>query len=179
MDRVKMKITRRHFLKTSMAGTVCLSFPFSLIEDKEHKRRPNILWITSEDNSPMLGCYGDQFATTPNLDRFASEGILYENAFANAPVCAPTRFTIITGTYACSMGTHHMRSRYEVPASLASTVRAPQRGYAHAASRGHAIRAAASSHEIVHHRVPKKAGHRVSPGSGEVHRCLCLAHSIR
>ena len=118
MDRVKMKITRRHFLKTSMAGTVCLSFPFSLIEDKEHKRRPNILWITSEDNSPMLGCYGDQFATTPNLDRFASEGILYENAFANAPVCAPTRFTIITGTYACSMGTHHMRSRYEVPASV-------------------------------------------------------------
>ena len=41
---------------------------------------PNILWITSEDNSPFLGCYGDSFATTPNLDRLASEGILYTHA---------------------------------------------------------------------------------------------------
>jgi arylsulfatase A-like enzyme len=76
---------------------------------------PNILWITSEDNSPMLGCYGDSFANTPNLDKMASQGILYENAFANAPVCAPARSTIITGIYACSMGTHNMRSRYSIP----------------------------------------------------------------
>ncbi|MDY0168830.1 MAG: sulfatase-like hydrolase/transferase [Thermoguttaceae bacterium] len=77
--------------------------------------RPNILWITSEDNGPFLGCYGDKFADTPNLDRLAAEGILYENAVANAPVCAPARSTIITGMYASSLGTHPMRSRNGVP----------------------------------------------------------------
>ncbi len=45
--------------------------------NKQTQETPNILWITSEDNSPMLGCYGDTFATTPNLDQLASEGFLY------------------------------------------------------------------------------------------------------
>lgn len=80
----------------------------------QHKQ-PNILWLVSEDNDPFLGCYGDRFAHTPNLDRMAAEGVLYLNAFANAPVCAPSRSTLITGTYASSLGTLHMRSRYRIP----------------------------------------------------------------
>lgn len=81
----------------------------------QQKDKPNILWIVSEDNSPFLGCYGDTFATTPNLDKFAKQGILYKNAFATAPVCAPSRNTLITGMYPPSMGTEHMRSTYPVP----------------------------------------------------------------
>ena len=73
---------------------------------------PNILWITSEDNSPFLGCYGDEFAVTPNLDKLASEGFRYTHAYANAPVCAPARNTIITGVYANSGGNQGMRSEY-------------------------------------------------------------------
>ncbi|SFZ93599.1 Arylsulfatase A [Flaviramulus basaltis] len=73
---------------------------------------PNILWITSEDNSPLLGCYGDTFATTPNLDNLATKGFLYTHAYANAPVCAPARNTIITGVYANSGGNQYMRSFY-------------------------------------------------------------------
>ncbi len=73
---------------------------------------PNILWLTSEDNSPLLGCYGDPLATTPNLDNLAKEGFLYTHAYANAPVCAPSRNTIITGVYACSAGNENMRSVY-------------------------------------------------------------------
>lgn len=76
---------------------------------------PNILWLVSEDNSPLMGCYGDRFATTPRLDHFATEGILYENAFATAPVCAPSRSTLITGMYPPSMGTQHMRSSNPIP----------------------------------------------------------------
>ncbi len=76
---------------------------------------PNILWITAEDIGPWLSCYGDANATTPNLDRLASEGILYQNAFANAPVCAPARSTIITGMYPPGLGTQHMRSTNQVP----------------------------------------------------------------
>lgn len=73
---------------------------------------PNILWITSEDNSPMLGCYGDELATTPNLDLLAMEGFMYTRAYANCPVCAPARNTIITGVYAASNGNEQMRSTY-------------------------------------------------------------------
>ncbi len=73
---------------------------------------PNILWLVSEDNSPWLGCYGDQTATSPNIDQLAKEGFLYTHAYANAPVCAPSRNTIITGVYASSSGNENMRSYY-------------------------------------------------------------------
>jgi arylsulfatase A-like enzyme len=74
---------------------------------------PNILWLVSEDNSPFLGCYGDKFATSPNIDKLASEGFLYTHAYCNAPVCAPARNSIITGVYANSNGHEHMRSNYK------------------------------------------------------------------
>lgn len=79
------------------------------------EEKPNILWIVSEDNSPLIGAYGDSFATTPNIDAFAKAGVRYTHAFATAPVCAPSRSTLITGMYPSSMGTEHMRSAYPVP----------------------------------------------------------------
>ncbi|MEM9143634.1 MAG: sulfatase-like hydrolase/transferase [Bacteroidota bacterium] len=78
----------------------------------QNEEKPNILWLVSEDNSPLLGCYGDTFATTPNIDKLASEGFLYTHAYANVPVCAPARNTIISGVYANSNGNQHMRSYY-------------------------------------------------------------------
>lgn len=77
--------------------------------------RPNILWITSEDNSPYLGCYGDPLAQTPHLDRLAAQGLRYRRAFANAPVCSTARTTLITGMYASSLGAQNHRSRVAVP----------------------------------------------------------------
>lgn len=77
--------------------------------------RPNVLWITSEDNSPYLGCYGDPLAQTPHLDRLAAQGVRYQNAFANAPVCSSARTTLITGMYASSLGAQHHRSRVTIP----------------------------------------------------------------
>jgi len=71
--------------------------------------RPNILWITTEDLSPVLGCYGDQYAITPNLDRLAQRGIRYTHAFAMASVCTPARSCLITGVYSSSLGTQHLR----------------------------------------------------------------------
>jgi arylsulfatase A-like enzyme len=72
--------------------------------------RPNILWITSEDNGPELGCYGDEYATTPHIDALAKRSLLYQTCWSNAPVCAPARTTIITGVYPPSTGSQHMRS---------------------------------------------------------------------
>ena len=45
---------------------------------------PNILWITAEDMSPTLGCYGDDYASTPNIDQLAADGVVYTNAFATS-----------------------------------------------------------------------------------------------
>jgi uncharacterized sulfatase len=79
---------------------------------------PNILWITSEDNGPHLGCYGDQYADTPNLDALAAKGMIYTRAISNAPVCAPARTTIISGMYPPSTGSEHMRSMTRLPAKF-------------------------------------------------------------
>lgn len=80
--------------------------------------RPNILWISCEDTSPDLGCYGDTYARTPNLDRLAEQGQRFQRAFAVAPVCAPSRSCIITGMYPTTIGTHHMRSQGVPPSDV-------------------------------------------------------------
>ncbi len=80
--------------------------------------RPNILWLTCEDISPYLGCYGFGQAQTPNLDKLASEGVRYTHAHANAPVCAVARSTLLTGMYSPTIGTHQMRSRVQLPAVI-------------------------------------------------------------
>ncbi|WPP51819.1 sulfatase-like hydrolase/transferase [Catalinimonas niigatensis] len=106
--------TNTTLLKVSLAFLLIL---LSRAESKAQQQtdQPNILWIVSEDNSPLIGAYGDEFATTPNIDQLASEGVLYQNAFAAAPVCAPSRSTLITGVWPTSMGTQHMRSTYPIP----------------------------------------------------------------
>lgn len=81
----------------------------------EAQQRPNILWVTIEDLSPHLGSYGDPVAQTPTLDRLASEGVRFTNAFSTAAVCAPSRSAIITGMYQTSIGTHHMRTTHVGP----------------------------------------------------------------
>ncbi|MBL8176515.1 MAG: sulfatase [Bryobacterales bacterium] len=72
--------------------------------------KPNILWITCEDMSPNLGCYGDKYATSPNIDKLAAKSLRYRNAWSNFPVCAPARTTLISGMYPPSTGAEHMRS---------------------------------------------------------------------
>ncbi len=89
----------------------------------EHPRpqsaaHPNILWLTAEDLGLNLGCYGDTYARTPNLDGFAQAGVRYTHAFATAPVCSPARSCLITGMYATSLGTQRLRSQFPVPGHI-------------------------------------------------------------
>ncbi|MDF1811478.1 MAG: sulfatase-like hydrolase/transferase [Verrucomicrobiales bacterium] len=77
--------------------------------------RPNILWISSEDNGPHLGCYGDEYAITPHLDALAKKSLRYTRASSTAPVCAPARTTIISGIYPPATGGEHMRSFVPLP----------------------------------------------------------------
>jgi arylsulfatase A-like enzyme len=82
---------------------------------QEAPGKPNILWITIEDISLHVRCFGDAYAVTPTFDDLAAHGIRYTNAFAPIGVCAPSRSTLIMGTYAPSVGTQHMRCQGRLP----------------------------------------------------------------
>ena len=80
--------------------------------------RPNILCLVSEDNDTFLGCYGDKLARTPTLDKLAREGVVYERCFT-CPVCAPSRFNIISGMSPETCGpAQHMRAQGIIPSWL-------------------------------------------------------------
>lgn len=96
----------------------CLCLLAGLAMPGEAADRPNILWLSCEDISPHLGCYGDEQAVTPHLDQFATEGVRYTHAFTTAGVCAPCRSGIITGVYQTTLGTHHMRCTTKLPPNV-------------------------------------------------------------
>ncbi len=80
------------------------------------RARPNIVWFISDDLSPYLGAYGDPVARTPTIDRLAAQGIRFDTAYSDAPVCAPSRFALITGLYSATAGpAHHMRATAKIP----------------------------------------------------------------
>jgi hypothetical protein len=70
----------------------------------------------SEDNNPYLGAYGDRLAHTPNIDALARKGFRYRNAYSTVPVCAPSRFSILTGVppESCAPA-QHMRADAKLP----------------------------------------------------------------
>ncbi|HEY5759032.1 MAG TPA: sulfatase-like hydrolase/transferase [Steroidobacter sp.] len=113
------RLSRRTFLSASATVAALAAVERSGAANDGARSRPNILWLVSEDNNPFIGAYGDRLAHTPAIDALAKQGVLYANAFSNSPVCAPTRFGIITGMYAESCGpAHHMRAEGRVPAFL-------------------------------------------------------------
>ena len=79
--------------------------------------RPNIVWLSTEDIGPHLGCYGYKIKT-PNIDAFAKRSLTFDVAWSNYPVCAPARTTIITGMYATALGAGNMRCAAVKPEGL-------------------------------------------------------------
>ncbi len=86
-------------------------------EPARNAERPNIVWLSTEDIGPHLGCYGCD-VKTPNLDAFAKRSLTYDVAWSTYPVCAPCRTTIITGMYATALGAGNMRCGAVKPAGL-------------------------------------------------------------
>ena len=108
-------ISRRAFVRQCAAGAASLPLAAGAAEKRT---RPNILWLVSEDNSPLLGCYGDPVARTPHLDALAAKGIVFERCYS-MPVCAPSRFALIAGLYPAACGpAHNMRASGKIPAWL-------------------------------------------------------------
>ena len=116
-------IKNKIFFKLKLLLSILLYFfyVFSFSNELIDKKL-NVVWISCEDMGPVLGAYGVDEISTPNIDKLASEGIKYTNAYSTVGVCAPSRFSIITGMYPARLGAHNMRSgnfyTYRNPDSL-------------------------------------------------------------
>lgn len=83
---------------------------FAFGQTQSNQQPLNVIWISTEDMGPILSAYGNNVVNTPNIDRLAAEGVKYTNAYATVGVCAPSRFSIITGMYPARLGAHNMRT---------------------------------------------------------------------
>jgi len=101
----KINFNRREFLYTTGLAVTGSVLAMNM-KCSTTINRPNVLWITCEDISPDLGCYGDPVARTPNLDAFARESVRYTNAFSVSGVCAPSRAGLIWAAMAIRSREH-------------------------------------------------------------------------
>jgi len=97
---MKVKASRRSFLRSIIAGTVCVvsSTGFAWGQAGTAQRPPNVILIVVDDLGwSDVGCNGAKFYETPHIDKLASQGVRFTNAYAASPVCSPTRASLLTG----------------------------------------------------------------------------------
>jgi len=125
------------------------------------KSRPNVLFIISDDLNNFLGCYGDPRAKTPNIDRLAARGVLFDRAYCNFPLCGPSRNSMLTGLYPNSTGilANAQIFRQTIPTHVSLPQAFRQAGYF-----------AARIGKLYHYNVPKSVGTNGhdDPGSWEM-----------
>lgn len=83
---------------------------------------PNVLLICVDDLKPLLGCYGDAFAKTPNIDRLAKRGVQFDAAYCNQAVCSPSRNSLMTGLRPQTIGIYDLPTNFRVAVPGAITV---------------------------------------------------------
>ena len=71
------------------------------------EQKPNILFIAVDDLRPELGCYGKTYIKSPNIDKLANQGLLFERAYCQEPICGPSRTSIMTGMRPEKTGVFH------------------------------------------------------------------------
>ncbi|MFP4058336.1 MAG: sulfatase [Candidatus Brocadiia bacterium] len=125
---------RRQFLHMMAAGAAARSvgrfLPPALAQKGEQPVR-NVLFIAVDDLRPELGCYGDQQARSPHIDKLAARGLLFERAYVQQAVCAPSRASLLTGTRPDTTGIYHLRTpvRKAMPEVLTLPQHFRQNGY--------------------------------------------------
>ncbi len=123
--------------------------------------RRNVLFIISDDLNNLLGCYGDPQVKTPNIDRLAARGVLFNKAYCSYPLCGPSRNSLLTGLYPNSTGIHQNAQvfRQTIPNQLSMPQAFRQQGYF-----------AARIGKLYHYNVPNSIGTNGhdDPGSWEM-----------
>ena len=82
------------------------------------KEKPNILLIAVDDLRPQLGCYGQEEMISPNIDKLATEGMRFTQAYAPGSVCSPSRYALLTGAYPCRGPLRDKPARYYTPLTI-------------------------------------------------------------
>ena len=90
--------SRRSFLKAAGLGAAVVGLPGCLFAAKKTSgKKPNVLFIAVDDLRPQLGCYDHKQMLSPNIDRLASEGVLFRRSYCQVPVCGASRASLLTG----------------------------------------------------------------------------------
>ncbi len=84
--------------------------------------KPNVLFIAVDDLKPLLGCYGDKTIKSPNIDRLAARGVVFDRAYCNQAVCAPSRNSLMTGVRPTKLGIYDLGTNFRVASSNAVTL---------------------------------------------------------
>ena len=94
--------------------SLCLVVFFALADSSasaQERRKPNILWICGDDHAPyVMGAYGNAQVRTPNLDKLAGQGMRFDRAYCNSPVCTASRQSFITGRYPRTIGVTQLKT---------------------------------------------------------------------
>ena len=92
-----MRYSRRDFLTTGLAGAVTLTATSLLAKRSDAKPNVNVLFIGVDDLRPQLGCYGQDQIKSPNIDRLAARGLLFERTYCQQAVCMASRASLMSG----------------------------------------------------------------------------------
>lgn len=101
---------------------LCLISFVSLASSVAAAERPNVLLICIDDLKPALGCYGDTLVKSPNIDRLAARGVLFERAYCNQAVCSPSRNALLVGRRSQSLGIYDLATNFRRAAPDAITL---------------------------------------------------------
>ncbi len=111
---------RREFLQTSAALGMAALMPGAASFGEGNESRPNVFWIILDDvRNDAFGCYGTPWAHTPTIDRIAEQGVRFEHAFVQCPICIPSRTSFKTGHYCHELPTReNAPTPYQYPMSM-------------------------------------------------------------
>jgi iduronate 2-sulfatase len=106
-------------MRFTLLTTMLLAF---LATHSQSAERPNVLLICVDDLKPLLGCYGDELARTPNIDRLAARGMRFDAAYCNQAVCSPSRNALLTGLRPTTLGIYDLPTNFRKAAPDAVTL---------------------------------------------------------
>ena len=112
---------RRDFLKRSALGAAGL-LASRWAGAAAPGRRMNVLFIAADDLKPLLGCYGNTRVKTPCIDRLAADGLVFNRAYCQQAVCAPSRNSLLTGLHGDTIGIYDLATFFRTKAPDAVTL---------------------------------------------------------